>query len=51
MKETGYERRRKVRIKGNGAAVYVGSFLTVHHPLFFVRKLLWNKLMQRFIGQ
>ena len=29
MEETGYERRRKVRIKGNGAAVYVGSSLTV----------------------
>ena len=29
MKETGYERQRKVRIKGNGAAVYVGSSLTV----------------------
>ena len=29
MEETGYERRRKVRIKGNVAAVYVGSSLTV----------------------
>ena len=29
MEETGYERRRKERIKGNGAAVYVGSSLTV----------------------
>ena len=33
---------------GNSAAVYVGSTLKVHNPLFSVGKLLWNKLMQRF---
>ena len=34
--------------KNNSAAVYVGSTLKVHNPLFSVGKLLRNKLMQRF---
>ena len=34
--------------KTNNAAVYVGSTLKVHNPLFSVGKLLRNKLMQRF---
>ena len=34
--------------KNNGAAVYVGSTVKVHNPLFSVGKLLQNKLMQRF---
>ena len=32
----------------NSAAVYVGSTVKVHNPLFSVGKLLRNKLMQRF---
>ena len=34
--------------KNNSAAVYVGSTVKVHNPLFSVGKLLRNKLMQRF---
>ena len=34
--------------KNNGAVVYVGSSLTVNNPLFFVHKLLLNKLMKCF---
>ena len=34
--------------KNNSAAVYVGSTLKVHNPLFSVGTLLWNKLMQCF---
>ena len=34
--------------KNNNAAVYVGSTLKVHNPLFSVGKLLRNKLMQCF---
>ena len=34
--------------KNKGAAVYVGSFLKEHNPLFSVGKLRQNKLMQRF---
>ena len=33
--------------KNNSAAVYVGSTLKVHNPLFSVGKLWRNKLMQR----
>ena len=34
--------------KNNSAAVYDGSTLEVHNPLFSVGKLLRKKLMQRF---
>ena len=34
--------------KNNSAAVYVGSTLKVHNPLFSVSKLLRNKVMQHF---
>ena len=34
--------------KNNSAAVYVGSTVKVHNPLFSVGKLLRNKLIQRF---
>ena len=34
--------------KNNSAAVYVGSTLKVHNPLFSVGKLSQNKLMQGF---
>ena len=34
--------------KNNSAAVYVGSTVKVHNPLFSVGKLLRNKLTQRF---
>ena len=36
-----------ITYKNNGAAVYVGSSLKVHNPLFSVRKLWPNKLMGR----
>ena len=29
----------KIKVGNNGAVGYVGSSLTVHNPLFFVRKL------------
>ena len=28
-----------IKVENNGAAVFVGSSLTVHNPLFFVHKL------------
>ena len=28
-----------MKVENNGAVVYVGSFLTVHNPLFFVHNL------------
>ena len=34
--------------KNSSAAVYVGSTVKVHNPLFSVGRLLRNKLMQRF---
>ena len=36
----------KLQSWNNGAVVYIGSFLTVHIPLFFVHKLWLNKLMR-----
>ena len=38
----------KLNDKDNSAAIYVGSTLKVHNPLFPVNKLLRNILMQRF---
>ena len=35
-----------IKVENNGAAVFVGSSLTVHNPLFFVHKLWLNKLMR-----
>ena len=37
-----------IKVESNGAVVYVGSFLTVHNPLFYDYKLWLNKLMQCF---
>ena len=37
-----------IKAENNGAVVYVGSSLTVHNPLCFVRKLWLNKLMRCF---
>ena len=35
-----------IKVENNGAAVFVGSSLIVHNPLFFVHKLWLNKLMR-----
>ena len=37
-----------IKVKNNGAVAYIENSLTVHNPLFFVHKLLLNKLMQCF---
>ena len=37
-----------IKYKNHRAAVYVGSSLKVHNPLFSVDKLRRNKLMGRF---
>ena len=37
-----------IKVENNSAVGCVGSFLTVHNPLFFVPKLWLNKLMQSF---